>query len=110
MRAGRLDKRVTIERQGAAVDNLGQSTGVWSQISSRRATITPMKVDERTTAGAEFATATDVITIRYDATLADLTTKDRVIWGVHTYNIKSVINVMNKNEQLQLICEEMTGG
>lgn len=90
MRAGDLDRRITLMRYGISynadnepIEGYTALATVWA--SWRRATA------RETLAGAEIsAAASDIFEIRYSSTVADLNPKDRLTYQGDDYNITAV--------------------
>lgn len=82
MRAGRLDRLITIQRKTSTESQSGEPVESWTTIALRRpASMSPVKGDERFSTQAPELVATDQIEfrIRYSADIADLSPKDRII-------------------------------
>lgn len=90
MTAGKLDRRIILQRFSGAVNAFNEIEEVWSDLVTRWAMVSPISDAERVRAGAVSATITTRFKIRYSTQVADLNPKDRVsfegkifdIWGV----------------------------
>lgn len=81
MRAGKLDRPVTIQRKAVSNDAAGQETATWSALAHRRmAARKVLAGDERFDVGQLSAQQQVEFTIRYSASLADLNPLDRVLY------------------------------
>lgn len=103
LRAGRLNKRVKLQRRAAGLDSRGQATGAAVDVASIWAAIEPLSGNERETARTIYAAATHRVTIR---ARADVTTKHRILYGARALNIGHVANVLEAGEQIVLLCAE----
>lgn len=102
MRAGELDRRITLQRYSLTVDADNAPLEVWTSdaapvwASWRRASA------RETLAGAEVnAAATDVFEIRYSSDVADLNPKDRLAYQGAGYDIHSVQEI-DRREGLRI--------
>jgi SPP1 family predicted phage head-tail adaptor len=86
MRAGILDRRVTIQRSTATVAPDGQPVDNWTTVGTlrRAAAYRPIEGDERFTAPQLVAREQVEFRVRYDASLAELNPLDRVIYPAMT--------------------------
>jgi head-tail adaptor len=81
MRAGKLDRRITIQRYTTTQNDFGEETKTWSSIAHRRAAgYRPTGGDERFDA-EQFAARQQVEwRIRFSDNLSDLNPKDRILY------------------------------
>jgi len=103
MSAGRRDKLVTIQRRGDDQDSTGQVLETWSPQSTIWASIAPVAGREYFNASGERAEVTHKIGIVYGPTVAP---RDRITYGSRIFDIKSVINLQERNRELLLMCTE----
>ncbi len=103
MSAGRRDKLVTIKRRGTDQDDAGQVIETWTETATVWASILPIAGREYFNASGERAEVTHRIGIVYGVSLAP---RDRVEYGDRVFDIKSVINVRERNRDLELMCTE----
>lgn len=102
-RAGRMRFRITIQAKTDAKGSSGQPVGTWATFRKVWAGADPLKGTELFTAQATEAAHEVVWDIRY---LAGVTVKQRILWDSRTFDIKSVVNVGERNKQLLLYCRE----
>lgn len=80
MRAGSLDRRVTIQRKTVTLSDSGDTVEAWANLSVRRpASMWPVKGDERFGSPEEVANEQIEFKVRYSADVAALTPLDRII-------------------------------
>lgn len=80
MRAGSLDRRVTIQRQTVTQSGSGEEIKVWTNVSLRRsASMFPVKGDERFRSPTEIADEQIEFKVRYSSDVASLSPMDRVL-------------------------------
>ncbi|MFO7905803.1 MAG: phage head closure protein [Pirellulaceae bacterium] len=108
MRAGRLNKRITLQQPVTTTDSFGGETTTWQDVASRWAGIEPLRGKEYFEAQAAQSQIELRIVIRYDSALASLDPTWRVQYGARVMEIESVINTGERNEQFELMCREQT--
>lgn len=91
MDAGKLDRRVTLQRLGAASDD-GFTTlpGAWATLATVWGQFLPLSASERAQAGETASFEKARIRIRKDSSWADLNAEDAFQLGGQTYNIVGV--------------------
>lgn len=94
MKAGSLDRTVTIQRQGAAVDDgYTMQPGAWATLATRKAqriTSRGREVFEQQGVDAEVPMT---FVLRDDSVTRTITVKDRVSYGGKVYDLKSVTEI-----------------
>jgi SPP1 family predicted phage head-tail adaptor len=90
MRSGKLDRRITIERQTETVTASGAVTKSWGALATVRAELIQQSTEEFLTGFGEAENGTVVFRIRY---LASITTADRVIFDSAAYGLKEVTEI-----------------
>jgi len=91
--AGRLDRKIAIERFGAVEDEHGDRVESWAPLANVSAEVVPAPGGERYSSSENAATALTRFTIRWSTTVADVNPKDRIGYGGRFYNIKSAIEL-----------------
>lgn len=88
MRAGQLDRRITIQRwQQSGQDAHGQETGSWVALRSCWARRQYIRGQERLEVSQTAATQAEIFRVRGDV---DVTPKDRLVFDGVAYDIVSV--------------------
>lgn len=81
MRAGRLDRKITLRRKATSQDSYGEEGDGWTTLIARRASgYRPLRGEEKFTAEQFVAGEQVEFRIRYSANLSDLSPLDRVIY------------------------------
>lgn len=81
MRAGPLDRRITIQRKSSTASGSGEPVETWSTIAERLpAVMRPVRGDERFTGEQVVGQEQVEFRIRYSTALANLGQLDRVIY------------------------------
>lgn len=81
MRAGRLDRKITLQRETSTESESGEPIKSWSNLVLRRsASYRPLRNDERRAGGQIVAGEQIEFTIRHSANVADLSPRDRIIY------------------------------
>jgi len=91
--AGRLDRRIRLERDTGAVDPAsGERVAVWATLGPEKLWASRRRAgSSETLAAAELSAAvSDVFEIRWDSTWADVNPKDRLVFEGRVYQIVSV--------------------
>lgn len=100
--AGPLDKRVTLL---APVYNEFQDEIVdWNPVANVWASMTPNYGQEINEAGRTVAVVQVPVVIRYRR---DIDARWRLRLGSRTFEIAAILNVLERNSQLQLTCKEV---
>jgi len=104
MRAGRLRHRVIIQEPTAGTpDAFNESTDTWSTFATVWAEVKPLNANENIRNEQVVMDATHIITIRH---LSGITPDMRISFDSRTFNISSIINVFERNKEIQLVCKE----
>ena len=103
MEAGRLRHRITIQQVAEAQDTYGEPIKTWSTFAQRWAAINQVTGKENFNASQFAPDATTRVELRY---LAGVTPKMRVKFGTRTFEIKAVLNNMERDVELTLLCLE----
>lgn len=103
MQAGRRDRRVSIERQGAPTDN-GFTTkpGSWSEVASRKAQIIWPKGSEPFQQEGIVTQKPATFILPSDSITRSITTLDRIVYAGKAYDLKSV-NEIGRNEGVECV-------
>lgn len=100
MRAGKLDKSITIERFARSVDDFGTETEAWSAVATVRAQLIQASTEEALRAyGMESATVAFFRIRHRDG----ITLADRVVYAGQAYDLKE-IKELGRREGLELRC------
>jgi SPP1 family predicted phage head-tail adaptor len=102
MRAGQLDRTITIQRVTNGTSDTGAVVETWATLVTVRAQQVQMSIDESQRQNG--ATTADIITfkIRYRA----VTLADRIVFGGLPYNILQIRDVgPGRRRVLELRCE-----
>jgi len=103
MYAGRLNKRINIEREIRSSDGAGGSNSTWSQIKSIFAEIKPVSGREVVNSQRLQAQLTHKIIVRFTT---DIRPSDRIEYNGRFFNIRAIINVEEQNKWLEIMADE----
>lgn len=103
MRAGTLRHRVRIQTPPTTTGTRGEIIGSATDFTSRYCSIDTLTGDELIQAKQQFAKATHKIVMRY---VSGLTETHSIIFGNRTFGIRSINNVEEKNETMEIIVSE----
>jgi len=108
--ASRLRHRITIQEENSAADTGGGSVLAWEDVANIWAEIRPIQnrsaSSERVQGGKIEARGFFLITIRY---LDGVTPAMRISFGTRIFNIRSVINLEERGEVMEILAEEGVG-
>lgn len=80
MRAGKLDRRIAIQRKTTTQTSDGEPVETWSTLSERPASVQTIQGDERFASEQLSAVTQFLFTVRWAAVLADLSPLDRIVY------------------------------
>lgn len=101
MQAGKLDRRITIQRVTTTRDEFNAPVEAWTDLTTVWASYEPVKDGERYRAGERAAEISARFQIRYSPTVADVTPTDRLVFDRRTYAITHVKEI-GRREGLEL--------
>jgi SPP1 family predicted phage head-tail adaptor len=103
LRAGDLDRRVTLERFTTSVDAYNEPVKAWGVLASRAASYEPLSDGERFRASETAAEASARFVIRWSNAVADLNPKDRLIFESVVHEIVNV-KTIGRREGIEITC------
>jgi SPP1 family predicted phage head-tail adaptor len=110
MKAGRLNRRIEIQRQGPETDDgLTTITGEFLPLVTVWAEFRPAGGSERFANAENMALAPATFAIRYGSVVADVNPKDRIVHSGLAYDIKSV-EVTKPNEEILITATARNDG
>lgn len=101
--AGRLNKRVTLERATSTTNEYGEHVETWQPVGTVWAGIEPVSGREVELAKSFSASVSHKVTIRYQPGL-DSTV--RVNYGGRVFSVDAVLDEREAHEKLTLYCTE----
>lgn len=106
MRVGRLRHPVRVERATEIRNSYGEPIKTWTLLAYTRAAIEPLRGSERMVAMQVHSEVTNRITLRWHSAIAELGTKDRIVLGSKRFDVKSVMNMDERNREVQVMATE----
>lgn len=103
MEIGELKNRITVQKYTETRSNAGQVLKSYTDSVSRWAYIKPLTTREILQAQQISSEITHEVWLRYPL---DVTPKDRIAFGLRTFEILGVVNVDEENRFLKLLCKE----
>lgn len=88
--AGKLDRRISIQRYGVTYDDDNQPIEAWTPLTTVWASVQYASDGERVRAAEVGATITIRFQIRYSSVVAGVNPKDRVVYDGKTFDISAV--------------------
>lgn len=104
MQAGRLNRRITLQKQSSVRDTTGQSKITWTDIATVWAAILPLRGREFFEAERLNSEISVRILIRYRP---DVSSTWRVKYGARMFDVREIINPEDSRVELQLMCREL---
>jgi len=104
MRAGKLDRVITIQRFTSTVDDDGTPIQTWTDVATVRAQLVQSSTDEYIAARGAVDTAVVIFRMRW---LDGITNADRVSYDDTLFNLKEIKEI-GRRKGLELRCEALT--
>jgi len=105
MKIGMMNVKITIQKQNATVDSIGNRTNTWTAYHTCRAIVSGESGTERQAAAQTVDHHSTTFTVRWcDATKAITPENYRVMLGSEIYNIESVDHVQYRRKEIALKC------
>jgi phage head-tail adaptor, putative, SPP1 family len=90
MEAGKLDRRITLQRYGITYNQDNEPLEAWEDIATVWASVAYVSDGEKIRAAQVGASVTVRFQIRYSSLVADLSAKDRVRFDGHIFDLSGV--------------------
>jgi SPP1 family predicted phage head-tail adaptor len=103
MKAGKLRHLIEFQEESTTQGDYGSQKGAWVTTATAYASIEPVGGKETATLPTFYAEATHKIVTRYQP---GITPKLRVKYGDRLFDIKQVLNVGERNVELNIACTE----
>jgi len=100
MRAGKLDRNITLERVSSGLDDYGNPVEVWSELATLRAQVLQASTEEFIRAFGGSSEAVVIFRTRY---LDGITLADRVLYEGKPYELKELKEI-GRRRGLELRC------
>ena len=108
MRAGNLRNSIEIQQLGSNTDSFGQpQDSDWALFKTVRASINPIRGNEKFLSNKDYSTTTHIIKTRY---LDGLNASMRIKFGTRIFKILSTRNFMERNREHEILAEEENNG
>lgn len=101
MEAGKLDRRITLERYTTTYNEFNEPVEAWTTLGRVWASKRDVSDRERVAAAEVSAEISTRFQIRYSSTVADLSPKDRLTYEGRIYNI-SAVKEIGRREGLEI--------
>ena len=101
MRAGDLNRRITIQRVSVTQDEYNNDVETWEDFCTVWASYEPLSDGERLRAGERAAEASARFQIRHSSQVADVSAWDRLLFGCVVHNISHVKEI-GRREGIEL--------
>lgn len=102
--AGDLRERVTLQSVSTTRDIVGGLVESWATTATLWAKVEPMSARESWYRQQMNASASWKVSIRYRS---GVTSKQRIVWGTRTFEVRGVTDPDNRRRYLELACDEI---
>lgn len=109
MKGGRLRTRITVKERSDSADSFGQPIASWSTLCTRWAFVTPAQGGERYASQQEVSELKYDIRVRADSETETITPLMRVEFNSEVLEIQNVINLYDRDIEIQLLCRSYSG-
>ena len=106
MRSGKLRHSVILQSPTGSRDSVGERTTTWTDVDTVRASITPVKADERYIDPQIKGSITHRLRIRYGSEIAAIDSTWRVSFGSRIFTINGVRDIEERKHDIELLCTE----
>jgi SPP1 family predicted phage head-tail adaptor len=103
MKAGRLDRRITIQKQSVSQSDSGQEVIAWVDLAIVWAELLPVRGGERYAAQQLVGKAITTFSFRWSTTVREITVKHRVVYDGREFDIVDV-REPKRREEIQIDC------
>lgn len=100
-----LREVVTFQRQAAADDGYGNTTGAWADLFTKRGRLVSLRGGEKVEAGRLEASYSHVLKVRSDSETQTLTAGDQAVIDGAAYQIRSIDNTDRRDRYLTMDVE-----
>ena len=103
MRAGKLRHRVVIKEKVVSRDGYGEEDVTWTAVDTVWASIEPLRGREFLESRQEQADVSHRVRMRYQGSIVPTM---RVLYGTRVFEVVSVVNPVERDISLELMCRE----
>ena len=107
MRGGRLDRRITIQRKTTSLDNAGEPSESWTDLTTVWAEVRGLTGQERINGEHLVAQEQVQFRIRWSTTVDDVSPLDQISFNGEIYDIIQATPV-GRNEAIQILAVHFT--
>lgn len=107
MRAGKLDRRITIRRATTATNDLGEDVATWGDLATVWASKEDIRDGERFAAQEVAAHITTRFRVRWSSVTSDVDAKDRIVYQGYEYNVVAV-KELGRREGIEITASART--
>ena len=107
MRAGALNRRVTLQKPVQTTNAEGRTSTTWQSVLTVWAAIEPIQGREALLAAQAQTTLTHQVRIRGNLHSTGITARWRLAYGSRLFDIQSITDTKEAHEELILACQEL---
>ena len=104
MRAGQLDRSITIQRVTTAIDDYGTPTDAWADVATVRAQQVSTSTVEYI---RNYGASDDTVVVFRTWWMDGITNADRIVYAGQNFNIKETKEIGRRNG-IELRCERLS--
>lgn len=102
-----MNKRITISTYVQVANTYGEPVRAWIAAATIWVEVVPLTAKEFITAKQLASQINIIFRKRYTTALAGLEPRMKITYNNQDYNIESVINVQNKNKEVEILCSKI---
>lgn len=108
IRAGEMNRRVTLQVRSTAKDSYGAQSTAWTDVATIWAAIEALSVREQLMGASLASKVTHTISTRFTQAVADVLadSKLRIVYGSRVFDIEGAVNVDERNFELRFTATE----
>lgn len=104
MRSRSLRHRIIFQDQTESKNNFGEVENSWNDVFETWASIQTISGKEQFLSNQNYSTLSHKVRVRYSVLIDS---KQRILFNDRVFKILSVLNIFEKNQELEILCEEV---
>ena len=104
MRVGSLKNKIIFQEQTQTKSSVGQTINTWNDILTTWASIQTISGKEQFLSNQNFQTLSHKLRVRYSSLI---NSKQRILFGTRVFKILAVLNIYEKDKELEILAEEV---
>ncbi|TLP41041.1 phage head closure protein [Arcobacter arenosus] len=104
MYARNLRHRIAFQEQSSTTNAFNEKIDSWNDVFETWASIQTISGKEQYLSNQNYSTLSHKIRVRYSVLIDS---KQRILFNNRVFKILSVLNIFEKNQELEILCEEV---